>query len=349
MSKANFFDNIVKKAGNELASKAADGLETDVTEWVDTGSYSLNALLSGSIHKGMPSNKIVALAGEESTGKTFYALSIAKHFLETNPKGAVVYFETEGAVSTDMLKQRGIDLNRFFVIPVATIQEFRTQCVKIVDEYLATPKADRQPMFMVLDSLGMLSTAKEVSDIGEGKDTRDMTRAQLIRGTFRVLSLKLARANVPMLITNHTYEVVGAYVPTKEMSGGGGLKYAASIIVFLRKSKKRDTTDNSITGAIITAKLDKSRLTVEYKEVETLLDHQAGINKYYGVLDFMESQGFVKRVSKKVELPGGASAFESVVYKNPEKYFTKEVLAAADEAASKEFLYGTAKQTAANT
>lgn len=344
MNKASIFDNIVKKAGNELASKASEGLQTDITSWVDTGSYSLNALLSGSIHGGMPSNKIVAIAGEESTGKTYYLLSIVKHFLNVNPTGAAVIFETEGAISTDMLIQRGIDTTRVYVIPVATIQEFRTQAVRILDEYLLTPVAERQPMFLGLDSLGMLSTAKEVSDMGEGKDTRDMTRAQLIRGTFRVLSLKLARANVPMLITNHTYDVVGAYVPTKEMSGGGGLKYAASIIVFLRKSKKREGADNEITGAVITAKLDKSRLTKEYKEVETLLDHQTGIHKYYGVLDFMESQGKVKRISKKVELPGGASAFESVVYKNPEKYFTKEVLDAAEEAASGEFLYGSAKQ-----
>jgi RecA/RadA recombinase len=217
MTKTNFFDNIVKKAGNELASKASEGLQTDITSWVDTGSYSLNALLSGSIHKGMPSNKIVALAGEESTGKTFYLLSIVKHFLTTNPKGAAVLFETEGAISTDMLIQRGIDTSRVYVIPVSTIQEFRTQAVRILDEYLTTPAAERQPMFMGLDSLGMLSTAKEVNDMGEGKDTRDMTRAQLVRGAFRVLSLKLARANVPMLITNHTYDVVGAYVPTKEM------------------------------------------------------------------------------------------------------------------------------------
>lgn len=344
MSKASIFDSIVKKAGNELAAKASEGLQTDITAWVDTGSYSLNALLSGSIYKGMPSNKIVALAGEESTGKTFYLLSIVKHFLETHPKGAAVIFETEGAISTDMLVQRGIDTSRVYVIPVATIQEFRTQAVRILDEYLLTPTAERQPMFMGLDSLGMLSTAKEVSDIGEGKDTRDMTRAQLIRGTFRVLSLKLARANVPMLITNHTYDVVGAYVPTKEMSGGGGLKYAASIIIYLRKSKKREGADNEITGAVITAKLDKSRLTIEYKEVETLLDHQTGIHKYYGLLDFMETQGAVKRIAKKVELPGLPAAFESVVYRNPEKYFTKEVLEEAEKCAAKEFLYGSAKQ-----
>lgn len=214
---SKFFDSLVKKAGNELATKATDGLLTDVVSWIDTGSYSLNALLSGSIYKGLPDNKIVALAGEESTGKTFYALSIAKHFLDTNKDGAVFYFESEGAVTTDMLKQRAIDTDRFYVIPVATIQEFRTQIIKIIDEYALEPKATRKPIFTILDSLGNLSTNKEVGDMSEGKDTRDMTRTQLIRGAFRVMTLKLSHANVPLLVINHTYEVVGAYVPTKEM------------------------------------------------------------------------------------------------------------------------------------
>lgn len=132
-------------------------------------------------------------------------------------------------------------------------------------------------------------------------------------------------------------------------SGGGGLKYAASIIVFLRKSKKREGADNEITGAIIKAKVDKSRLTVEYKEVETLLDHQAGIHKYYGLIDIAVAHGVVKRISKKVEFPGGVSAFESVVYKNPEKYFTEEVLDLIDVAAGKEFLYGSAQEPTSKT
>ena len=91
----------------------------------------------------------------------------------------------------------------------------------------------------VLDSLGMLSTSKELEDSAAGKDTRDMTRAQIVKAIFRILTLKLGKANVPMLVTNHTYDVVGAYVPTKEMGGGSGLKYAASTIIYLQSLKRR--------------------------------------------------------------------------------------------------------------
>jgi len=85
----------------------------------------------------------------------------------------------------------------------------------------------------------MLSTSKEIEDSEQGKETRDMTRAQVVKSIFRVLTLKLGKANVPLLVTNHTYDVVGAYIPTKEMGGGSGLKYAASTIVYLSKKKEK--------------------------------------------------------------------------------------------------------------
>ena len=94
-------------------------------------------------------------------------------------------------------------------------------------------EAKRPPMMMVLDSLGILSSEKELADTLAGNDTRDMTKAQLIRGTFRVLTLKLAKVKVPMIVTNHVYEVIGSYIPMKEMGGGSGLKYAASTIAYL--------------------------------------------------------------------------------------------------------------------
>ncbi len=227
-----FFDSIVAKSGNEFIAKVSENLDEGV-EFIDTGSYALNGLLSGSIYGGMPNNKAVALAGEESTGKSFFALSIASYFQKTFEDGGVVYFESEGALddskrTQEMLESRGIDTSRFYVVPVITIQEFRTQAAKILDEYLGTPKKDRKPMLFVLDSLGNLSTTKEITDIAEGKETRDMTRSQLIRGAFRVLTLKMNRAKVPMIITNHTYDVVGAYIPTKEMClvAGTGVKMA---------------------------------------------------------------------------------------------------------------------------
>jgi hypothetical protein len=195
-------------------------------------------------------------------------------------------------------------------------------------------------MFMALDSLGGLSTDKELSDIGEGKDTRDMTRAQLIKGAFRVLSLKLGYATVPLLMTNHVYAEVGAYFPQKIMGGGSGLQYAASTIVFLSKSKKRDGATNEVTGAIITAKNPKSRFTRENKEVEILLDYQLGLDRYYGLIDIAVTAGLVHNVSKKLVFPNGKTAFENAVNKQPERYFDKELLDKIELACKDQFCYG---------
>ena len=202
----DFLKDIIKETGNEYATLASEGIDAgDVSNFVDTGCYSLNALLSGSIYGGMPGNKITAIAGEAATGKTFFALGICKHFLDKDESAGVIYFESESAVSKNMIEDRGIDSKRFVVVPVATVQEFRTQSIKIVDKYLEQPEDKRKPIMFVLDSLGMLSTTKEMSDTAEGKETRDMTRSQIVKSTFRVLTLKLGKADIPMIMTNHTY------------------------------------------------------------------------------------------------------------------------------------------------
>ena len=242
----DIFSTLLKETGNEYAAIADEGVEAgDVTGLISTGSYSLNALLSGSIYGGLPANKVTAFAGEPSTGKTFYAINICKQFLTDNPKGFIFYFESESAISKQMLQDRGVDTKRMAIMPVATVQEFRTQAVKILDKYLEQ-KGEKLPMLFVLDSLGNLSTEKEMADIADGKDTRDMTRAQLIRGAFRVLTLKLGKAKVALIVTNHVYDVTGAYVPTKKMGGGSGLEYAASTIIFL--SKKKDRSEERRVG-----------------------------------------------------------------------------------------------------
>lgn len=338
----DMFANLIKETGNEYASIADEGVEAgDVTGLISTGSYSLNALLSGTIHGGLPANKVTAFAGEPSTGKTFYAINICKQFLKDNPKGFVFYFESESAISKQMLEDRGIDTKRIAIMPVATIQEFRTQAVKILDKYLEQ-KGDRPPMIFVLDSLGNLSTEKEMADIADGKDTRDMTRAQLIRGAFRVLTLKLGKAQVALIVTNHVYDVVGSYVPTKKMGGGSGLEYAASTIIFLSKKKDKQLDDeDGRTGAVITAHTKKARLTIEDKKVETWLNYADGLDTYYGLLELAEKHDIIKKVSTRYEFPNGEKAFESQIKKSPEKYFTKEILDLINEACKAEFLYGT--------
>jgi RecA/RadA recombinase len=335
----NFLQDIAKEIGNEYAGIVADGVAAgDTTAFVDTGSYIFNGLVSGSIYGGIPSNKITAIAGESSTGKTFFCLSIVKNYLEMDPDAGVIYFESESAISRDMIESRNIDSKRMVLVPVTTVQEFRHQAIKILDKYLAQSEADRKPMMFVLDSLGMLSTTKEVEDTEAGKDTRDMTRAQVVKSIFRVLTLKLGKANVPMLVTNHTYDVVGAYVPTKEMGGGSGLKYASSTIIYLSKKKEKDGKE--VVGNIIKAKTAKSRLTRENADAEIRLYYdERGLDKYYGLLELGEKHGVFTRKGNRIVV-GESSVYPSAILADPEKYFTPEIMQALDECAQKEFSYG---------
>ena len=293
-----FLDTVIKDSGNEFASIVSDGVAAgDVTDYVDTGSYIFNALCSGSIYGGLPANKVTALAGESSTGKTFFALSVVRNFLEANPKAGVIYFETESAISKEMIESRGIDSKRMVLFPVSTIEDFRTQACRIVDKYMKEPK--REPMMFVLDSLGMLSTSKEMEDVANDKQVRDMTKSQLIKGAFRVLTLKLGQAKIPMIVTNHTYDVIGSYIPTKEMGGGTGLKYAASTIIYLGKKKEKDGT--TLVGNIIKCEAKKSRLTKEGSKIETrLYFDDRGLDKYYGLLELGEQYGVFERKGNRV-------------------------------------------------
>jgi RecA/RadA recombinase len=340
----SFIKDLVKSSGNEYANIVSDGVAAgDVDTFVDTGSYVFNALLSGSLYGGLPSNKITAIAGESATGKTFFALGMVKQFLEDNPESAVIYFESESAISKQMIEERGIDSKRMVIVPVVTVQEFRKQAISILDKYLETPKDKRPPMMMCLDSLGMLSTTKEIEDTAEGKETRDMTRAQVVKGAFRVLTLKLGRAGVPMIVTNHTYDVIGSMFPQKEMGGGSGLKYAASSIIYLSKKKEKEGTE--VVGNIIHCKNAKSRLTVENRIVDVRLSYDKGLDRYYGLLDLALASGIFEKSSTRIKLPNGKTEFGKTINNNPEKYFTEDVMERLETVVEGYFKYGNENRT----
>jgi len=342
---SDFLKDIIKETGNEYAGLVSDGIDSaDVTSFIDTGSYSFNALLSGSIYGGMPGNKITAIAGEAATGKTFFALGICKAFLDKDPEAGIIYFESESAISKDMIEGRGIDSKRMVIVPVATVQEFRAQSIKILDKYIEQPEKNRKPLMFVLDSLGMLSTTKEMEDTAAGKETRDMTRSQIVKSTFRVLTLKLGKANIPMVMTNHTYDVIGSMFPQKEMGGGSGLKYAASSIIYLGKRKDKEGTE--VVGNIIHCKNFKSRLTKENAQIDVKLTYKKGLDKYYGLIELGEEAGIFKKVSTRYEMPDGSKVFGKNINDNPEKYFTKEVLDKIDEQAKRKFQYGSDEEDA---
>jgi len=336
---SNFFTDLVSQLKDEDTKILSDGgASAEYSGCIDTGSYALNAVLSGSIYGGVPNNKVTAFAGESSTGKTFFVLGIVKQFLDANPEGGVIYFDTEAAVTKQMMESRGVDTKRVVISEPDTIQKFRHTALQIIEKYQAQPEAKRKPMIMVLDSLGQLSSTKEMEDTAEGKETKDMTKSAILKATFRVLNLKLAKIGVPLLVTNHVYDVVGAYIPTKEMSGGSGLKYTASTIVYLSKRKDKDGT--AVIGNIVRAKLHKSRLTKENSQVEVKITYSTGLDRYYGLLEIAEKYDIIKKVSTRYELPDGTKVFGKSINDDPEKYFTKEILDAIDEACKKEFLYG---------
>ena len=332
----DFLKEIVKEIGDEYTQIASDIDQTE--RFIDTGSYIFNGLISGSIFGGVSSNRITAIAGESSTGKTYFSLAVVKNFLDTNPDGYCLYFDTEAAVNKGLLESRGVDTTRLVVVNVVTIEEFRSKALRAVDIYLKKDEEERKPCMFVLDSLGMLSTEKEIRDALDDKQVRDMTKSQLVKGAFRMLTLKLGQANVPLIVTNHTYDVIGAYVPTKEMGGGSGLKYAASTIIYLTKKKEKDGKE--IIGNIIKAKTHKSRLSKENKTVEIRLFYDdRGLDRYYGLLELGEIGGLWKNVAGRYEM-GGKKIYAKQILSDPDTYFTEDVMQALDEIAQKEFSYG---------
>ena len=256
-----------------------------------------------------------------------------------------------------MLEERGIDPERVVFAEPTTVEEFRFQTLKILNSYLSEDENNRPPMMLVLDSLGALSTNKELADSSAGKDTRDMTRAQLIRGTFRTITQKLSRAHVPMIITNHTYDTMDEYSP-QVMSGGGGLKYAGDQIIFLSKTKDWDDEAKEVTGNIIHATMIKNRIAKENTKVHLMLSYETGLDPYYGLLPLATKYGVFEIVQKEQKeekkptkdkkdkkaptqyIVNGKKFWGKTINENPKDFYTPEVLKLVDEAAKAEYEYG---------
>lgn len=337
----NFVNDFFKLIKDEDTLIAAGGdSAAEFGNYIDTGCYALNALLSGSIYGGFADNKRLAIAGPSATGKSFFALSIVEQFLEKYEEGFVFYIDTEAAITRQMLSDRNIDPNRVIIFQVNTVEKLRTKIMQFTEKHVEfTKKNPKSKALIVLDSLGNTSTEKEVADISSGATTRDMTRGQLIRGMFRAITVPLARAKIPVIVNNHTYENVTNPYAGPSMSGGDGLRYAGDVIIYLSKAKERDS-DKQLVGSIITARLFKSRLTKEGASVKLRLSYSSGLDKYYGLLDIGIELGVFKKVSTKVQLPDGRTLFGKVIENNPEKYFTKEILDQIDKGIPSLYCYG---------
>jgi len=210
-----------------------------IDEWIPTGSYILNAALSGSLFGGMPNRRSLGLAGVESTAKTYIALMICR---SAQSMGYFpVYVDTEGSIDIDFVTKLGIDPKRFRIEPIGTIEEL-SHFASVLNTTIENKAKAGTPLkvIFVIDSLGNLSSLKETEDTQNDNNKRDMTKQQNVRKFFRVNGLRFAKNAIPLIVVGHVYAAIGAYVPTNEISGGGGLKYNVSVIFMLTKSKLED-------------------------------------------------------------------------------------------------------------
>lgn len=297
---------------NDSLNKISDGnlleesIYAKIDEWISTGNYIFNACLSGSLFGGMPNRRSITLAGEEGTGKTYLALSIGRHAQYDNDYN-LIYCDTEGGIDVDFVKRLGVDTSRFRLENIGTIEEFATLAAKLNDTIREIREQGKEPpkLMVVLDSLGNLSSSKEKADTTSGSDKRDMTKQQTIRRTFRVIGNDFAKNGIPFIICNHVYEKVGSYIPGKEVSGGGGIKYNSSIILMLTKSKltdkdseehvKKQGIEATKIGIVITITPLKQRFARPIK-VQIHLPFYKKPNPYVGLEAFMtwESCGIIR-------------------------------------------------------
>jgi RecA/RadA recombinase len=287
-SEFSFLDldkELSKISGFETGSVLAENSFSEVDEWIPTGNYLLNAQLSGSLFGGIPNTRSLGLMGDPGTGKSFVCLNVVR---EAQKKGYdVIYCDTEGAIDKSTATKFGIDQYKVRYQPIKTVTEFQTFVSNLLNLVKKAKEGGSSPkILLILDSLGMLSTDKELADAVAGKNAADMgAKAKELRKLFRVITLDLTAARIPLICTNHVY-AGGGFFPTKESSGGDGPIFAMSVISFLSKAQLKEGNSTTKTGIIVTSNLKKSRFTIP-EPVKFHISFANGMNPYVGLQDFV--------------------------------------------------------------
>jgi len=297
--------DLSKIQGFELGSLLTDNTFSEVDEWIPMGNYLLNAQVSGTLFGGIPNTRSFGIMGDPGTGKSFVCLNIAR---EAQKKGYdIIYCDTEGAIDKSSALKFGIDANKVRYQPIKTVSQFQTfvaNLLEIVNK--ARAKGENPKILLVLDSLGMLSTDKELADAIKGHNAADMgAKAKELRKLFRVITLDLTAAKIPLICTNHVY-AGGGFFPTKESSGGDGPIFAMSVISFLSKAQLKEGSSTTKTGIVVTSTLKKSRFTIP-EQIKFHISFTNGCNPYVGLQDYVtwDACGIERGKLEEVKNPDG--------------------------------------------
>jgi RecA/RadA recombinase len=270
---SKFNDLLDKKTKGHVKLKGF----SDIDEFIPTGNYMLNALMSGSLFGGYPNARSVGIAGESGTGKTFLCMNAVR---EAQKKGYVTFYvDTEGALDTGDFEKFGVDLGLLKYVRLGIVSEVKF----FINDLIKT--AEENPglkIMVVVDSLGMLETDKEVADLDKGKSANDMgLRAKELRSLFKSFTLDLSNLKIPFLFTNHISSSLDQYKPDG-MGGGMGPVYSASVVLMLKKAPLRDEATNAKTGVICRATTDKNRLA-KPDAIEMHISFLKGMNEFVGL------------------------------------------------------------------
>lgn len=342
MAKNNFtFDDLNKELANmnPLGSVMDQSSFSEVTEWIHTGNYHLNACVSGSLFRGWPNNRSCSVAGPSGTGKTFLTLNSVREAI--NMGYSVIYYDSEAAVDKDQMLKFGIDVTKVNYQPMNTVQDFRTSVTTITQKMQEIKRKGGEipKLMIILDSAGNLATQKEIDDAASGSEKADMTRSKVLKSIFRIIMTPLADLKIPFIFTNHTYQSQ-SFIPQQIAGGGTGPEYAASIVLMLNKAQLKDGADK--VGIIVTAKPTKNRFA-KPTPIKFHLDFSKGMNKYVGLEQYAtwEICGITRgSIEKGVKVPkatarGWICEHLDEVVSNAEffteKMFTQEVLEKINE------------------
>lgn len=319
---------------NPLGSVMDQSNFSEVTEWIHTGNYHLNACVSGSLFGGWPNNRSCSVAGPSGTGKTFLTLNSVREAI--NMGYNIIYYDSEAAVDKEQMIKFGIDIKKVNYQPINTVQEFRTSVTTITKKMQEIKRAGGEipKLMIILDSAGNLATQKEIDDAASGSEKSDMTRSKILKSIFRIIMTPLADLKIPFIFTNHTYQSQ-SFIPMQIAGGGTGPEYAASIVLMLNKAQLKDGADK--VGIIVTAKPSKNRFA-KPTPIKFHLNFSEGMNPYVGLEQYAtwDICGITRgSIEKGVKVPKSTARgwicehLDEVVSNKDfftEKVFTKEVL-----------------------
>lgn len=290
MSKTDLAKKLLKKSTNPYSYLISEEDRMAVRDYVDTGNVALNCQVSGDPYKGLASGRIYQFAGPESTGKTYLTIEAIIRFQKAGY--TIWYYDTEGAQNKTELLKRGIDPELLVHSPINLIKSLQTDLLNLLDEVDNDDK-----LCVVIDSMGMLGSLKEIADAIDARDKVDMTRSKELKSLFRTITVPCALKQVPIIAVNHTYDDISSPYGGKIVGGGGGPKYASSVTLSLTKSQHKEDTE--VVGSFATSTAIKNRLAREKSKIKIEINYHTGLNRWSGLFDIALETEFIKQVTKQ--------------------------------------------------